>query len=298
VNCRESIKAVHEETYVLITPVRNEEKYIENTIQAVAFQTILPAKWVIVSDGSTDRTDEIIKHHATGHQFIELLRLEDSERRDFSRKVYAVKAAYESLKHSHFDFIGFLDADISFDQNYYEKVLKRFSENPQLGIAGGVILEEHGGEFKKRFGNTDKMAAGANQLFRRACYENIGGFFPLKYGGEDLVACEMAKAHGWEVRSFPVLEVLHHRRSATGGMTVWRGRFRQGVGDYCLGYHPLFMLVKCLYRVVEKPYVLGSVLRLCGYILARLRPDELTLPDDFVRHLRQRQMLRLRSYLP
>jgi len=282
------------ESYVLITPARNEEAYIERTIESVISQTILPKRWVIVSDGSTDRTDEIVGDYVARCDFIQLLRVAGDENRNFGSKVNAFNAGYKQLEGIDYDFIGIVDADVSFDSDYYENVLARFEQNPKLGIAGGIFFDVYDGKPHKALVSLDSVR-GPIQLFRRRCYRDIGGYIPQKLGGEDTVAEVMARMYGWEVHSFPKLKGLHHRLTGTEGLTIWRARFRQGIVAYSLGYHPLFQIAKCLYRVAEKPSFIGSILTMCGYYWSALRQDERIVSADFVKYIRQEQMHRLKS---
>jgi glycosyltransferase involved in cell wall biosynthesis len=262
-----------EKSYVLITPARNEEDYIEKTIQAVVSQTVLPKKWVIVNDGSTDRTEEIVKNYASRYEFIKFLSLARSSQRDFGAKVYAIRSGYELLKDEQYEFIGNLDADVSFDSQYYEEILARFQENPQLGIAGGIILELLNGRYRSQNISLNSVA-GAIQLFRRQCYEKIGGYTPLKLGGVDAVVEISARKNGWQVQTFPKLKVFHHRRVAIREGKVLMTKFRQGVRDYLLGYHPLFYVVMCSYRIKERPYFWGSILRIGGYFWSAIKKEK------------------------
>ena len=284
-------------TYVLITPARNEEKYIAKTLESVINQTVLPMKWVIVSDGSTDSTDEIVSWYATSHEYIQLLRVSYQERRDFGSKVNAFRAGVRQLNGLEYDFIGNLDADMSFEPNYFERVLEKFSENAKLGIGAGNVLELQKGEYKERSADRPWNVAGAVFMFRRRCYEEVGGFIPLKTGGEDTAAQISARLKGWEVKRFIELKVLHHRPTGTGAGKLWRARFREGVRDYMLGYHFAYLMVKSLGRILEKPFLFGSVLRLFGYCLAALSGEKKPVSPDFIRFHRREQINRLKSLL-
>ncbi len=283
-------------SYALITPARNEEAYIEKTIQSVISQTMLPEKWVIVSDGSIDRTDKIVNQYAAQYDFIQLLHLETDCNRNFGSKVNAFNAGYEKLKDTKYDFIGCLDADISFEKNYYEKILLKFSQNPKMGIGGGIILDLHDGKIHKRQTNFNSVGC-AVQLFRRQCFEEIGGYIPLKIGGEDAAAEAMARMHGWEVKSIPEMKVLHFRRTGTEGRGIYRARFLNGVEEYLLGYHPLFQMAKCFSRVKERPYLIGSFLRMCGYYWSWCRRYNRLVSTEFVTYLRREQMQKIWSIL-
>jgi len=283
-------------SYVIITPARNEEAHISKTIKSVISQTILPKKWVIVSDGSTDGTDAIANQYAAKFDFIKLLRVEGDTDRNFGSKVNAIRAAYEQLKDIGYCFIGNLDADVSFEHDYYEKVLIGFQHNSKLGVAGGVIVDLLNGKIVKRITSRNHVA-GAIQFFRRECYEAIGGYVPVNIGIEDTIAEVMARIRGWEVESFPEIEVFHHRRTGTEGRNIYSVRFLNGQEDYFLGYHPLFEIAKCSYRIIEKPYVVGSLLWMCGYVWSSLRRDKRAVSADFVEFLRKEQMHKLWSQL-
>jgi len=280
--------------YALITAARNEDAHIEKTLVSVIGQTILPKKWVMVSDGSTDKTDDIISRYAIDHSFIQHERLSTAAVRDFSSKVNAMTIGYRRISELEFKFLGILDADVSFEPDYYETVMARFNQNPRLGVASGVVFDFYDGAFHKRLGSLNH-ANGPIQMFRRECYEDIGGFVSISIGGEDAVASVMAQMHGWKVRSFPDISAYHHRRTGTEGRSVYQARFIQGRREYLLGFHPLFEVLKCLARVVEKPYVLSSLLRLSGYVWSALRQETRPCPDDFVKYLRREQLRRLVS---
>jgi len=279
-------------TYVLITAARNEESYIEKTIQSVISQTMLPEKWVIVSDGSTDSTDEIVKHYEVKYDFIELLHRETGTNRDFGSKVYAISSGVSRLFDIAYDFIGNLDADISFEPDYYGKVIEKFKSNPILGIAGGAIFDKYKKGFQKQFASSGSVG-GPIQMFRRQCFEDIGGFIPLIMGGEDAVAEAMARMHGWEVKSFSDNKVLHHRLTGTAKGDILIARFRQGIMEYSNGYHPIFEIVRCVARIIEKPYLFGSLFRISGYLFAALKRDQRVVPDNVVKFLRREQIQRL-----
>jgi biofilm PGA synthesis N-glycosyltransferase PgaC len=282
------------DTYVLVTTARNEEAYIERTIQSVIAQTVLPRKWVIVSDGSTDRTDEIIQRYASRYGFIEYARLESDVERNFASMAYGQQAGVERLRDMEYGFLGMLDADISFEPDYYERVLAEFARNPKLGIAGGVLYDLQRERWVRQKVTVSLNVSGPVQLFRRQCYEDIGGVIPIEKGGVDAVAEVMARMHGWEVRSFRNIKVLHYRPTGTQGKSVYRVHFRRGSSEYVMGYHPLFVLAKCVRRVSDRPYVIASLLRLCGYCWSWWRREERGVGDEFVRYLRREQMQRIR----
>lgn len=277
-------------SYVLITAARNEAAYIAKTIESVISQTILPEKWVIVSNGSTDQTDEIVSQYAAKHNFIKFVRVSENNHRNFASKVNAIQTGYGLLQDVKYDFLGILDADVSFDPNYYEYIIQQFQQRPKLGIAGGLISDISGGKCVQWLTRLDSSVGGPIQMFRRECWENIGGYMPLERGGPDAAAEFMARMNAWEVETFPGIKVLHHRRMGTGCQDIWHAKFTQGVKDYLLGYHPLFEMAKCVRRVVEKPYFIGSLLWLTGYFWSSLRRYKRTVSPDFVKYIRKEQI--------
>ena len=173
--------------YVLITPARNEAAYIESTIASVVGQTILPKQWVIVSDGSTDETEALARKHAALHPWMTVVGRPPREGRHFGGKVDAFNAGRAALLSNDFDIIASLDADITFDPDFFEFLLARFAEDPKLGVAGAPF-EEEGATYDYRFSSQDHVS-GACQLFRRECFDEIGGYVPLKEGGIDASRC-------------------------------------------------------------------------------------------------------------
>jgi len=278
-------------SYVLVTAAYNEAEYIEKTLRAVIAQTVQPEKWIVVSDGSTDGTDEIVRGYAAEHAFIELLRRESSDS-GFASQANALTLGCEHLSNVNYGFIGSLDADITFEPDYYEAMLRKFQEQPSLGIAGGTIFERRADALKPLVCDRNSVP-GAIQLFRREAFTDIGGFLSLRHGGHDAVAETMARMHGWQVRTFPDVQVLHGRPCGASYGNAPRIYFHLGLREYACGNHPLFQLVKCLYRLKQRPYVLGSVSRWLGYCWAGLRHEPRNVPADVRGYLRREQLHRL-----
>lgn len=283
--------------YVLVTAAYNEEKYIEKTIESVIAQTILPKRWVIVSDCSTDRTDEIVRRYAQKYPFITLHRIEKDHPRNFRAQVLAINTGYERVKPLEFNFIGNLDADIAFQSRYFETLLDKFGYSENLGLAGGYIYERQNGSFKARPGNTTTSVPHAVQLFRRRCFEEIGGYSPLPYGGPDWLAEIMARKAGWTVESFTDLPVFHFRPTSSAGGIV-RGRFRQGLLDHSIGSSFSFEFIKCLSRVRFRPYIIGSLARFAGYVWSLCRREPYAVSSDIVVYLRAEQRSRISQMIP
>jgi poly-beta-1,6-N-acetyl-D-glucosamine synthase len=274
--------------YVLLTAGYNEEANIGKTIESVLCQKVRPARWVIVSDGSVDRTDEIVEGYATDHDFIRFLRITRPPGRSFGSKVLALHAGRKLLEDLSFDFIGNLDADVSVGPSYFEDLISRFEASPRLGIAGGFVCEETAGDFQSRRSNRVYSVAHAAQLVRRACYEDFGGYAVLEYGGEDWHAQTLARMKGWEAQAFPELRIFHYRHTGEGGNLI-RHKFRQGRMDHSLGSDPLFEILKCLQRLPEKPFLIGGIARLIGFFWSTIQREKRPVSNEFIAFLRKEQ---------
>ena len=201
-------------SYVIITPARNEARFIELTLQSVIAQTVRPLKWVIISDGSTDGTDEIVKQYASNFSWIELLRMPERRERNFAGKVLAFNAGHGKVKNLDYDVIVSLDADISFESNYFSFLLEKLTAEPALGLVGTPFQETSGQIYDYRFVSIEHVS-GACQMFRRECFEAIGGYLPIKGGSIDHVAVITARMKGWKTRTFTEKVCLHHREMGT-----------------------------------------------------------------------------------
>lgn len=284
--------------YILITPARNEESNIERTIRSVIAQTVLPNKWVIVSDGSTDRTDEIVRKYLEEHRWMELVRM--PERRDrtrsFAAKVRCFNAGYDRVKDDPFEVVGNLDADISFDNDYLAFLMEKFAQAQDLGVAGTPFVENGYSSMKDSF-EGEKHVAGGIQLFRKACFKEIGGYIPNKAGGIDWIAVTTARMKGWKTQSFKEKYFQHHRTLGTGGSNWIGALFNYGRKDYYLGGHPLWEIFRVMYRTVKKPYVIGSAATLSGYVWEWLSRKPRAVSHELMQFHREEQMHKLKAIL-
>jgi biofilm PGA synthesis N-glycosyltransferase PgaC len=288
-------------TYALITPAWNEEAHLPELIRSVVRQTVLPAAWVIVSDGSTDRTDEIVRGAAATHPWIRLLRRERDTARHFAGKAHAVNAAYRSIASLHFDLIGNLDADMTLPPDYYEFLIDKFAAHPDLGVAGTPFVEDaekpdlH--TYAHAFADLSHVS-GACQFFRRACFAEVGGYTPMKQGGIDWVAVTTARMRGWTTRTFVEKVAFHHRTMGTADRSLWRARFNHGQKDYLVGGHPLWQLMRSVFQMRARPYVVGGVSLLAGYLSAWALRKTSPVPVELREFHRREQMDRLRRLVP
>lgn len=279
-------------SYVLITPARNEEAFIELTIKSVVAQTVKPLKWVIVSDGSTDHTDEIVMKYAVVHPWIELVRMPERHERHFAGKALAVNLGYKRLMEMRYDVIGNLDADVSFEQDYFGFLMSKFAENPELGV-GGTAFREGNLTYNYEFVGLEHVS-GMCQMFRRECFEAIGGYPAIRTGGIDLIAVLSARAKGWETRTFVEKSFVHHRSQGHALHTGLLERVHMGQKDYLLGNHPMWEVFRSLYQMQYKPYFIGGLLVIASYLWNWLRGVERSIPADLMALRRSEQLKRLK----
>jgi poly-beta-1,6-N-acetyl-D-glucosamine synthase len=281
-------------TYVLITPARNEADLIESTILSAVGQTVLPGRWVIVSDGSTDGTDEIVLRYVRLYPWIELVRMPERVERHFGGKALAFNAGYEHMRNASFDIVGNLDADITFEPDYFHFLLGKFAAEPRLGVAG-TPFREGSSQYDYRFSRKDHVS-GACQLFRRECFESIGGYIPRKEGGIDLTAVVTARMKGWRTETFTEKVCIHHRRQGKAGPHFIKYLFRSGYGDYMLGVHPLWQFLRSVYQMRGRPFFLSGFLLMTGFFWGMATHPPKPVSKEFVRFRKREQIFWLKEY--
>lgn len=282
--------------YVLVTPARNEQAFIEKAIESMVQQTLLPLKWVIVDDGSTDKTAEIVGRYLERHPWIELLQMPQRRDRSFAAKVVAFNAGYEKVKDLPYDIIGNLDGDISFDKDHFEFLIGKFAEDPTLGVAGTVFREEGYNSETDSF-EGHKHVSGQCQLFRRQCWDDIGGYIPHRAGGIDWMAVTTARMKGWKTESFREKWFFHYRTLGTAERGILASLYSYGEKDYYLGGHPLWELFRVTYRVSKKPFLVGGMALGLGYCTAALRRTPRPVGPELMAFHRGEQMLKLKNIL-
>ncbi len=284
------------QNYVLITPARNEAEFISATLDSVVGQTLRPVKWIVVSDGSTDGTDEIVKKYAASNPWIELLRMPEREQRHFAGKVHAFNAGYARLKDVKYEVLGSLDGDISFGPGYFSFLIQKLEEDKMLGLVGTPFEGPYDERYDYRFVSIEHVS-GACQLFRRECFEAIGGFLPMKGGGVDYVAVLGSRMKGWKTRTFTEQVCLHHRKMGTAEMGILRARFRNGVKDYVLGSSPLWQIFRTFYQMTKRPLIFGGLGMAAGYLWAAVGRMERPISKEMMAFRRREEMQRLKRFL-
>jgi poly-beta-1,6-N-acetyl-D-glucosamine synthase len=277
--------------YCLITPCRDEAQYARLTIESVARQTLPPARWVIVDDGSTDGTAEIVEEYAAQLPYIHLIRRTNTGRRRVGAGVVeAFNVGYASITPTDFEYLCKLDLDLVLPPEYFEGLVRRMELEPRLGSTSGkpwfvhprtgVLVPEVCG---------DEMSVGMTKFYRRTCFTEIGGFVEqVMWDGID---CHRARMLGWMAESVNTesLRFVHLRPQGASQKGIWTGRVRAGFGQYFMGTAPLYYLASAIYRAFEHPVLVGSVAMLWGY--ARSAVQRLPRYDDpeFRRFVRQYQ---------
>jgi len=283
-------------SYIVVTPARNEADFIELTMKSMVAQTALPMKWIIVSDGSTDGTDTIVERYASAHPWIELVRMPERLERNFAGKVHAFNAGYKRAQELDYSVLVSLDADISFDTDYFAFLLDQLSIDPKLGLVGTPFQEVSGYKYDYRFVSIEHVS-GACQVFRRACFEAIDGYRPVKGGSIDHIAVISARMHGWRTRSFPEKVCIHHREMGTAQHGILNSRFKLGIKDYRIGNHPLWEIFRSVYQMSQPPRFVGGLALWSGYMWAAFRKIERPVSHEFVKFHRNEQLNRLKQKL-
>lgn len=278
--------------YVVVTPVRNEEKYISLTITSMVAQTIRPAKWIIVNDGSTDQTGKIAEAAARSNSWITVVDLPDRGfRKAGGGVVNAFYQGYRLIEKGSWEYVVKLDGDLSFGADYFERCFRDFDADPRLGIAGGTICSDLGGMIEVESKIDPRFhVRGATKIYRRQCWQKLGGL--IYAPGWDTVDEVKANMLGWITRTLPDIKVIHHRPTGAAYGT-WNDRVKGGMSNYIAGYHPLFMLVKCIRRMAEKPYFIGGCGLLFGFIKGYVARVPQVEDEALINYFQGQQMRRL-----
>jgi len=282
--------------YVLITPARNEEAFLEKTIESMIHQTFPPVKWVIVDDASTDKTPEIISRYLAQHPWMEMVQMPPRRDRSFAAKVHSFNAGYQRVKDLQYEVIGNLDADITFDEDFFAFLVGRFAEDPALGVAGTIFREEGYSSETDSFEGQNHVS-GQCQLFRRRCFEEIGGYIPHRAGGIDWMAVTTARMKGWKTKSFREKSFLHHRHLGTAERGILAAMVSYGRKDYYLGGHPVWELFRVAYRIAKRPYIFAGLALGLGYCSAFLRRTPRPVSRELMAFHRHEQMFKLKTIL-
>ena len=281
--------------YIVISPVRDEEAYLPATIASLVSQTIPPVEYILVDDGSTDRTASIIKEAAKAHPFIRYVKRENrGERQVGPGVVEAFYDGYNAISAAEYDFICKMDGDLTLGPTYFETLFDRFKKDPYLGAASGKLFLDTGDGQRVEERITDESVLGGVLCLIRPCFETIGGFTrQVMWDGITFHRCRMA---GYRTQSFrdPQLDITDHRLMGSSQKSIYHGRLRWGWGQYFMGTHPLYILAVGVYRMGERPYISGGLLIVAGYLKGWItRTPQYPFPG-FKRSLHAWQLERLK----
>lgn len=278
--------------YLIITTIRNEASQFGHTIDSVVRQTLCPIRWLIVDDGSTDNTSQIITQLSAQHSWIEVIIRKDRGYRQSG--VGVVTAFYDGFSRVSFlpwNYLVKLDGDVRIPANYFESLIEEFEHDSTLGICSGEVYNEEDGKLSLDSPEDPSFhVRGAAKIYRRTCWEAIGGI--LKVNGFDCIDNVKARMLGWNTRRFPQPEVIHLRRTGQAN-GAWRNSFKDGIGANAIGYHPLFMFFKCIRRLLAGRSIIGVAGQLCGFIRGYYGDIPRVNDPALVRYLRRQQMNRL-----
>jgi biofilm PGA synthesis N-glycosyltransferase PgaC len=278
--------------YVVVSPVRNEEKFLALTIDSMLAQTVRPSHWVIVNDGSKDETGRIAERAAESNPWIQVVNRPDRGfRKAGGGVVEAFYEGYRLLENQPFDYVVKLDGDLSFEPDYFEKCFERFEADPKLGVAGGTICCRRG-ELIEPEAKADPIfhVRGATKIYRATCWHQIGGL--LRAPGWDTLDEVKSNMLGWATCTLAGLNIIHHRPTGAAYGT-WNDRVKGGLANYISGYHPLFMVIKCVRRMAAQPYLVGGLGLLFGFVKGYLKRVPQVEDKALIRYLRHQQMNRL-----
>jgi glycosyltransferase involved in cell wall biosynthesis len=282
--------------YVLITPARNEQPNIGRIIECMVTQTHLPLRWVIVNDGSTDETAAIVRPYCAKYPWIELVDLPVRRERTFAAKVHSFNAGYERVRHLDWEVVGNLDADLSFEPDYLEFLMAKFAQDSRLGVAGTVFREPGYDSGTNSFEGQNHVAGGC-QLFRRACFEEVGGYVPNRAGGIDWIAVTTARMKGWTTRSYREKYFFHHRALGTAERGRLASAFSYGEKDYYLGGGPLWESFRVVFQMRNTPFVLAGVALGAGYVSAAVRRMKRPVSPELMKFHRKEQVAKMKAIL-
>jgi len=281
-------------SYLLISPGRNESQYMRQTLDTVIGQSVRPALWVIVDDGSTDDSPAILAEYAAKHDWIRIVTRKDRGKRAVGPGVIeAFYTGYETIRPEDYEYLCKLDLDLNLPPRYFEELMIRMEADPRIATCSGkAYIHENGELVSERHG--DETSLGMTKFYRVECFRKMGGFVrEVMWDGID---CHRARMMGWQACSWdvPELRFVHLRPMGSSQTGVLTGKMRHGFGQYFMGTSPIYMLANAVNRVNDKPYVLGAIAMFWGYawsaIQRKPRYEDLKF-RRFLRHWQWRALL-------
>ena len=261
-----SKKTAQSGPYLLISPCRDEAQFMRATLDTVVNQTILPEKWIIVDDGSTDGTGEILAEYQAKHDWIKVVTRSNRGQRSVGPGVIeAFYAGYDTVVADDYEYLCKLDLDLRLPERYFEILMERMNADSRIATCSGKAYVQEGGRLiSERHG--DDMSLGMTKFYRTSCFKAIGGFVrEVMWDGIDCHRCRML---GWIACSWdePELRFIHLRPMGSSQQNIYVGRMRHGEGQYFMGTGFLFILASVISRMNQRPYILGSLATLWGWV--------------------------------
>jgi biofilm PGA synthesis N-glycosyltransferase PgaC len=273
---------------LVVSPVFNEARHLPTVAAAVAAQTRLPDRWVIVDDGSTDGTRAVLTRLEAQLPFVQVITLPHDAARGAdglacAREIRAFNAGLDRQRGERWDYVAKLDGDMELPPHYFERLLRRFGASPGLGLAGGRFAEPRADGSWRVIGIPPQFVPGALKTYRVECLERIGGVQECL--GWDTIDETYARLHGYETRSFGDLDARHHRPTGTASGLL-RGRARHGACAWITHYPAYFVLLRSVKQATFPPFGLSGLAFLWGYFAAAVRATPQVPDPAFRRHIR------------
>jgi len=252
--------------YVIISPCRDEAEFMRSTLDTIVAQTMQPALWLIVDDGSTDESPEILAEYAAKHDFIKIFRRKDRGYRKVGAGVVdAFYSGFNEINSNDYNYVCKLDLDLELPPQYFEILMKKMEADPRIGNCSGKPYNRiNGNMISERRG--DEMSVGMTKFIKMECFKQTGGF--VRQVMWDAIDCHKARQIGWKARSWdePELRFVHLRLMGSSQHSIYVGRMRHGFGQFFMGTGPIYMLASSVFRMLERPFVLGGIYMYIGYL--------------------------------
>ena len=278
--------------YLLVTPCRDEAQYARRTLESISKQTVAPALWIIVDDGSTDQTPQILAEYDAKLPYLKIIRRENRGFRKLGGGVIdAFYAGYDTINPADFDYVCKLDLDLDLPPRYFETLMEKMEADTRIGTCSGkpYFKDASGRQVMETCGNENSV--GMVKFYRTQCFTEIGGFVrELMWDGIDCHRCRML---GWLAVSWddPALNFEHLRPMGTSHKNWWTGRTRHGIGQYFMGTGLTYLLASAAFRITHPPMVIGSAAMVWGYVRSWATQKPRYADLSFRRFLRRYQWL-------
>jgi poly-beta-1,6-N-acetyl-D-glucosamine synthase len=276
--------------YVLITPIKDEIDNFKKCSASVVNQTVKPDKWIIIDDGSIDGTKDLVNDLQKKCNWITALHNPPREERRPGGE-FILKKAFDLINIKDYDFIVKMDGDLTFSEDFFSSIFRKFEEEPKLGVASGSCYIIKDGEMVEET-KARVHTRGPMKVYKSKCFEEIGGIVPSL--GWDTIDEIKAQQLGWKTKTFPELEIIHLRptQSAKGKINGFRNMAK---ASYYIGYHPLYMIARGVVRMKEEPYVIGGMAMIVEFFKNYIEHKPQIEDKELIKFIRKQQLDRLKG---